>query len=130
MGELELVVNRKGLKLVIENKSWCRVYLIDNEIVVMLGANSLEKIVSKLLIAFVNMENKKYFTYQGIKMFTVLNMMEPHSVIAGKLRNDLGLELVVLDKEGNIVPIVSLLMENIVEWIEKLTIFMINYTDS
>lgn len=132
MDELELVVNRKGLKLVIQDKNWCRVYLINNDTMIILGANSFEKIVSKLLKALISKKNTKNFIYKGIKMSTVLNLMDPHTVIAKKERKgeELGLELVVLDKEGDILPLVNLSTEDIVEWIEKLTVLAINYTDN
>lgn len=130
MDELELVVNRKGLKLVIQDKDWCKVYLINNHTMIILGSNSIKKIVSKLLKALISNENTKNFIYQGIKMSTVLNLMDPHTVIAKKERKGEELELVVLDKEGDILPVVNLSTEDIVEWIEKLTVLAINYTDN
>lgn len=130
MDELELVVNRKGLKLVIQDKDRCKVYLINNDTMIILGSNSIKKIVSKLLKALISNENTKNFIYQGIKMSTVLNLMDPHTVIAKKERKGEELELVVLDKEGDILPVVNLSTEDIVEWIEKLTVLAINYTDN
>lgn len=130
MNELELVVDRKGLKLVIQNRNWCRVYLIKNDTMILLGANSLEKILSKLLIAFIPMKNIKSFIYLGVQMTTVLNLMEPHSVIAKKKSEDSELELVALNQEGSVLSLVKLSQNNITDWIEKLTIFMINYNKS
>jgi len=53
MDELELEVHGKKIKLLIHNRTWCEVYLLANDEIIALGGEDLDRIIPKLLIAFI-----------------------------------------------------------------------------
>lgn len=126
MDELELEAHGGKVKLINHNRTWCELYLLANGQDIFLGENSLDTIISKLLIAFIPEKDRKHFTYQDMEMFTVFNLMGPHAVVAGKERDNFGIELIFLSTEGNVIPMVTLSVEDIKEWISKLIKFMTN----
>lgn len=127
MDELELEAHGGKVKLINHNRSWCELYLLANGQDIFLGGNSLDTIISKLLIAFIPEKDRKHFTYQDMEMFTVFNLMGPHAVVAGKERDNFGIELIFISTKGNVIPMVTLSIEDIKEWISKLIKFMAIY---
>ncbi len=101
MEQLNLKVKDKTLQFVIKHPCsesyWCELFLVDETNNIRLGADSLDIILSRLLIAFLPAKNRKFFEYQSQKMFSIINLMEPHFVIAGVERENLGLELILID---------------------------------
>lgn len=126
MDELELEAHGRKVKLIKHDTTWCELYLLANGQVINLGGNSLDTISSKLLISFIPEKDRKHFTYQDMELFTVFNLMGPHAVVAGKERDNFGIELIFLSNEGNVIPMVTLSIEDIKEWISKLIKFIIN----
>ncbi len=88
-------------------------YLLANDEIIALGGEDLDRIVPKLLIAFIPGKDRKHFTYQDMELFTVFNLMGPHAVVAGREKDNCGIELVFLNNEGNVIPMVSLSIEDI-----------------
>ena len=127
MDELELEAHGRKVKLVIHDGTWCEFHLLVNGQVIDLGGERLDKIISKLLISFIPEKDRKHFTYQDMELFTVFNLMGPHAVVAGKERDNFGIEFIFLSNEGNVIPMVTLSIEDIKEWISKLIKFMTNY---
>ena len=127
MDELELIVDNKKIKLVVNSKQWCKLYFIQNDNIFKLGADDLGVIISKLMIAFVSNVDRKYVLYKGEQMFTIFCLMEPHTTITGRDINNSGLELFCIKDGGEIIPLVTLSIEDIRRWIIQLTDFMINY---
>ena len=126
MDELELEAHGKKVKLIMHNGTWCELYLLADGQVIDLGGDCLDKIISKLLISFIPEKDRKYFTYQDMELFTVFTLMGPHAVVAGKETDDFGIELIFLSNEGDVIPMVTLSIENMKEWISKLIRFMTN----
>ena len=120
MDELELEAHGRKVTLIIHDGTWCELYLMANDQVIELGGNCLDKIISKLLISFIPEKDRKHFIYQDMELFTVFNLMGPHAVVAGKERENFGMELIFLSNEGNVIPMVTLSIEDIKEWISKL----------
>lgn len=127
MDELELEARGEKIKLTIHECSWCEVYLLVNGEFMPMGGERLDKIISNLLISFMIQGDRKYFTYRDMKLFTVFNLMGPHAMVAGKESDNYGIELLFLSNEGNVVPMVTLSVEDIKEWIIKLVRFMTSY---
>lgn len=127
MDELVLEACEKKIKMIIHNRAWCQMYLLENDNAIILGENSLEIIISKLLNSFVPEKKRKYFIYNNEKLFTVVNLMGSHAVIAAKESEDFGIELIFLSNEGNMIPMVTLYREDIKEWINKLIKFIVSY---
>jgi len=127
MDELELEAHGRKMKLIIHDRTWCVVYLLANGKTITLGGECLDKIISKLLVSFIPEKDRKHFTYQDMELFTVFNLMGPHAVVAGKERDNYGIELIFLSNEGNVIPMVTLSTDDIKEWINKLIKFMISY---
>lgn len=127
MEELELEAHGRKMKLIIHDRTWCEVHLLANGETITLGGDCLDKIISKLLISFIPEKERKHFTYQDMELFTVFNLMGPHAVVAGKERDNYGIELIFLSNEGNVIPMVTLSTGDIKEWINKLIKFMTSY---
>lgn len=128
MDEIELMVDNKKIKLVIEQRKWCRVYYINDEITIKLGADIYEVIISKLLLAFDTNSNRKYVLYKGMEIFNVLCLMEPHTTIVGKELNDSGIELFCIEDGGNIIPLITLSENDIKRWMENLKCVIEEYS--
>lgn len=126
MVEVELGAQGGKIKLLIHDSAWCEIHLLANDSVINLGGENLERIISRLMISFIPEKDRKYFIYQDMKLFTVFNLMGPHAVVAGRERDDFGIELIFLSNEGNVIPMVVLSTEDIKEWIAILTKFMIS----
>ena len=101
--------------------------MVDETNNIRLGADSLDIILSRLLIAFLPAKNRKFFEYQSQKMFSIINLMEPHFVIAGVERENLGLELILIDSNEKIISSIHLFRDNIEEWIENIISFLVNH---
>ncbi len=127
MEELELEAHGRKMKLIIHDRTWCEVVLLANSETIMLGGDCLDKIISKLLISFIPKKGRKHFIYQDMELFTVFTLMGPHAVVAGKERDNYGIELIFLSNEGNVIPMVTLSIGDIKEWINKLIKFMTGY---
>lgn len=59
-----------------------------------------------------------------MKLFTVITLMDSHSVIAGYYKNK-QLELFFIDTSGNIIPMMSLSLEIETEWIKEIISFIL-----
>ena len=131
MEQLNLKVKDKSLQFVIKHPCsesyWCELFLVDETNNIRLGADSLDIILSRLLIAFLPAKNRKFFEYQSQKMFSIINLMEPHFVIAGVERENLGLELILIDSNEKIISSIHLFRDNIEEWIENIISFLVNH---
>lgn len=126
MDEIVLESHGKMIKMIIHDKIWCEVYLIRGDESVALGGERLDKIISDLLIAIVSEKERRHFIYQNMELFTVFNLMGPHAVVAGREKDNCGIELIFLSGEGNVMPMLTLLNEDIKKWIDKLTKIMTN----
>lgn len=123
-GKLILKKDNKFLKFVVINKLWYEIYLCENNMEIKLGANSPDRIFCSLITSFLLVEERKYFTFSNMKLFTVMNLMDSHSVIAGYYKNK-QLELVFIDSSGNIIPMMSLSSEIEAEWIKEIISFIL-----
>lgn len=126
MDGIILSVEKKSLKLLPEKNNWCQVYFIGDKDI-RLGANSIDKVISGLLIAFLPHQNKKAFYYGGLKLFTIINLMDSHSVIAGHVKTEDRLELIFLNSEGNVIPMMTLTTEIKADWIVQICTFLTTY---
>lgn len=123
-GELILKKDNKFLKFTVINKFWYEIYLCENYMEIKLGANSPDRIFCGLITSFLPVEERKYFTFSNMKLFTVMNLMDSHSTIAGYYKNNM-LELFFIDTSGNIIPMMSLSPEIETEWIKEIISFII-----
>lgn len=123
-GELILKKDNKFLKFVVVNKFWYELYLCENNMEIKLGANSPDRIFDGLITSFLPVEERKYFMFSNMKLFTVVNLMDSHSTIAGYYKNN-QLELVFIDTIGNIMPMMSLSAEIETEWIKEIISFIL-----
>lgn len=120
MDEIVLRFKNKKIKMLIHDNLWCEMYLVKKEEVIALGGEMLEKIISGLLNILNSKIDRKYFDYQDMQLFTIFNLMGPHAVIAGRKCNNNKIELIFLDVNGGVMPMVHLSLEDITEWVNKL----------
>ena len=125
MDVIELKADEKMLKLTITDNEWCQVYLVEDKEEIRLGANGFCRILSKFVITFMPSQ-KKYFQYGGIEMFTIMNLMDSHSVVAGRKKSETELELIFIDTNGNIRPMMTVTTEVEVDWIKQLCKYLTN----
>lgn len=127
MDKIELFAGDKKIKIVVKKNGWSNIYFISDNKNIKLGANGVSKIVSKLLIALDSEGEKKYIQYKGLRIFTVFCLMEPHATIAGRGINNSELELLCIKDNGDIIPLVSLSINDIERWTIQLTDFILKY---
>lgn len=121
MEEIELVANERQIKIQIQNRNYCFLYLIIKEESVFLGENSLDKVLIGLLTSFLSDKNRNYFSYQGInEMMHVFNLMGPLSSVLGKEESDSGLKLFYVSKDGELSPLILLTEEDKIKWIGEI----------
>lgn len=120
MDEIELLVGDKKIKIVVKQNGWSDIYFIKDNTNVKLGANGISKIISKLVTAFDTSLDRKYVHYKGIKIFTIFCLMEPHATIAGRSVNDSELELLCIEDNGNVLPLVTLSEGDMKRWLYQL----------
>lgn len=119
--EIELVANERQIKIQIQNRNYCFLYLIIKEESVFLGENSLDKVLIGLLTSFLSDKNRNYFSYQGInEMMHVFNLMGPLSSVLGKEESDSGLKLFYVSKDGELSPLILLTEEDKIKWIGEI----------
>ncbi|MCM1091745.1 MAG: hypothetical protein NC413_12945 [Muribaculum sp.] len=122
MNEINLEADGKTLKLTYEVQDrivWCEVCFVKDGVSTMLAGDTIERILSKLVIGFMEVEDRIYFNYRGFEMYTIA-VLQPHSVLAGRIDKSGELELVFLDTPGNIIPLMKLTTEDKLNWITQI----------
>ncbi|MBE5995693.1 MAG: hypothetical protein E7247_25265 [Paenibacillaceae bacterium] len=125
MDTLVLENNNEKLKLIACNTTWYQVVYETNKKTMVIGANSIDRILKKLLLHLFRAEEVETFNYKGIDYFSILNLMSPHSVIAGRYNKDEELEIHLLDDSGNTFHLFTLDKDTRLEWIKLLVEFTI-----
>lgn len=131
MNELTLKNGTKSIRFVISydnySRGWCELFFRSGKTKLRLGANDATTVFSKLMIGFLSSNNRKCFSYSSIEMFTIMNVMDSHAVIAGREVDDV-LELFFLSTEGEVMPLMYVTDEIKADWITKIVSFMITKT--
>ena len=128
LNELMLETYEGKIKLVVCDNGWCKMHWISNKEDLLLGADSVEIIISKLL-TFLSEKletERKYFVYKEMKLFTILNLMGPLATIAGMEVDNYGIKLIFLDYKGDVTQLGVLSIEDKKVWIKKLTEYALN----
>ena len=123
MHELTLKSETKSIRFVISENGWCQLYFHDGSKALKLGANDEKTVFSKLILGFLCLHNRNYFTYSGMEMFTIMNIMDSHATIAGREINNT-LELLFLNPEGQVMPLMYLSEDLKSEWITQIISFL------
>lgn len=133
MAEIDLEAEGKILKLIYkitDTLVWCEVYFVKDGVETRVGAETIERILSRLVISFMETEDRLYFNYGGFEMYQIA-ILQSHSVLAGRVDESGELELVFLDTPGNIIPLMKLTTDDKVKWITQifgyLTDFMLEH---
>ena len=101
---------------------WCELIFCDGSKKIKLGGYDTKTIFSKLLIGFLPLKERNYFTYSGMKLFTVM-CISPHAVIAGREDDD-RLKLFFIDTQGKIFPLLYITDEIKIKWISEIISFL------
>lgn len=123
MYELNLKQENKMIKVLLLHDDWCQVFFKDDNMEIKLGANTIDKFSSNLIISFLSLNDRSFFIYSEMKLFSIVNLMDSHAVIAGRYKGKL-LELIFLDTNGNVVPMMNLTEKTMVKWINKMICFI------
>ena len=116
----ELILFTTQLNFIIKYSSnWSDIYISKNDSIKKLGSQALDVLISDIIISFLNIKDRKYFEYMGDRLFTISNLMDSHSVIAGKYIND-DLELIHLDTYGKKFYLCSLNENQRIDWIKQI----------
>ncbi len=125
MDTISLDSHGKILDLVIHKRSWCEIYLQTEDGKMALGGNSLELVITKLLYSFMFEKDRSYFSYQNMELFTVVNLMGPHAVVAAREKGNNEIEFMFLSNNGEIIPMLTLSEEKMKEWINIVVCFLV-----
>lgn len=126
MDVIELKADEKILKLIIADNNWCQVYLVEDNKEIRLGAEGFCFILSKLIVAFMPSQNKKHYQYRGIEIFVITYLVDLHATIAGIEKSETELEMIFIDTNGNIRPMMTVTTEIEVDWITQLCKYLTN----
>jgi len=123
---LELPAGNKALvfEIASEGIKWCRLYATTKNDKTKLGANVFEKIKKNILTALMPPYITKKGIINGVNVFTVVNLMEPHAAILASPTENFGLTLYFLPI-NDFYPLFELAKEDIQLWVSKLTSFKI-----
>ena len=105
----------------------CTMYHIKDGKVMRLGEETLDRILSKLIVGFLEIEDRKFFTYSGLEMYTVVILMASPSVLAAQIEEPGVLRLIFLDTPGNVFPLMRLTTEDKINWITQISEHMKDY---
>ena len=123
MATIDLEAENQMLRLDYEVQDrlvWCNVYYINDGKVMRLAEERLEKILSKLIIGFWEIEGRNFYTRSGLEMYTVTTLMGPHSGLAAHIEEPGSLRLVFIDTHGNVFPLMRLTTEDKINWITQI----------
>ncbi|MDE7251741.1 MAG: hypothetical protein K2O32_02185 [Acetatifactor sp.] len=122
MAEINLEADGKTLQLlygISDVMVWCQVYLVKDGVRTSLGAETIDRILPRLVISFMDIEDRKFFNYRGLELYPITNL-QPLSTLAGRIDESGELELVFLDTPGNIIPLMKLTTDDKVKWITQI----------
>ena len=122
MNEINLEADGKTLKLTYEVWDiivWCEVCFVQDGVSTILGGDTIERILSKLVIGFMEVEDRYFANYRGLEMYTVI-VLQPLSQIAGHIDDCGDLELLYIDTPGNVTPLMKLTTEDKLNWITQI----------
>lgn len=107
----ELVLSSENDKdkliIVIKNGNWSEVYIEHEKKRIKLGSQGLDNILYGIILSFLNIRERSLFQYLDYNLFTIVNLMDSHSVIAGRYIKD-KLELYHLETRGKLQYLLSL----------------------
>ncbi|MCM1091747.1 MAG: hypothetical protein NC413_12955 [Muribaculum sp.] len=130
MATIDLKAENKILRLVYELQDrlvWCNVYYINDGKIMRLAEERLEKILSKLIIGFWEIEGRNFYTRSGLEMYTVTTLMGPLSGLTAHIEEHGGVRLIFIDTHGNVFPLMRLTMEDKINWITQIFEHMSDY---
>jgi len=70
-------------------------------------------------------KDRSYFSYQNMELFTVVNLMGPHAVVAAREMGNNEIEFMFLSNNGEIIPMLTLSEEKMKEWINIIVCFLV-----
>lgn len=135
MGRIDLKTKDGILRLEYSNQEchscqWCKIYLVTENEVTYLAAKPLEMLLSKLLTAFMEIQDREYVSYKGIpNVFVISNLEASHSTLLGKKTESGELELLFEETFGNIITLVTLTDEDKINWTETIFEHLIEIRD-
>lgn len=107
MVELIMSAGQKKIIFCPNSDYWSTVFFEKDDIKEKIGAQSLDKILFGFILAFMNVNEKKFFTYQKSELFTIVNLVDSLSVVAGRYVDD-DLEIYHIQTDGNLVWLLTL----------------------
>lgn len=122
MAEIDLEAEGKTLKLIYEVRDiivWCEIYFVKDGVKTCLGGDTIERILSKLVIGFMDIEDRKFHNYRGLELYQITTL-QPHSILAGRIDDCGDLELLYIDTPGNITPLMKLAEDEKINWINQI----------
>ncbi len=123
MGIIDLKAGDRILRLRYSSESsfqWCDIYLVVDNMETRLAALDLDKFLSRLVIAFMDRKERKYYCHQNMELFTITPLMAAHSVLAGRITDSGDLELIFIATHGEITRLMTLTEEDKIQWIQTI----------
>ena len=129
MGRIDLKTTEGILRLEYSTRNqqrrnpyqWCEIYFITENAETYLAARPLEMLLSKLLIAFMDIQDRKYISYQGMQnVFTISSLECCHATLLGNKTESGELELIFEGTYGDLMKLATLTEEDKINWIETI----------
>ena len=108
MAKLEFKADDKRLLLSVDTDGikWCTLFIESDKKVVRLGSEMYEILKDKFSVLQAAAEQKT-IVYDGVSIFPIMNLSEPHASLAGSPIID-GVELYLLDINNKFYPVMKL----------------------
>ena len=128
MARLDLTVGDRTLVIDAQKRIWSTLYLEHNNETIKIGSHYLDDIISGLLVSFGTYYNKKTSELNGLEVFNVVCVMDPHAQVLGS-KIESNIKLFFINFEGEHIPIFTLTPDDIERLTKQITKFMIEYKE-
>lgn len=128
MGRIDLKTTEGILRLECSIRSrqrkpyqWCEIYYITENEETYLAARVLDILLSKLLIAFIDVPDRRYVSYKGMQnAFTISSLECSHSALLGNKTESGELEIIFEGTQGELMKLATLSVEDQIDWVKSI----------
>lgn len=111
----------------INENHWCVLSIKRNGQNIKLGADEINRICKKLVEKLSYIQNNKPFIYNNQKIYSVISLFDPHSTLSYRLIDNNTIQLMMLDKDRVIIPLIYLSEKERIICIDKIKLFISDY---
>ena len=132
--EIRLNAKNASLILVVDRRAhfdWSTVHVLSSmhDEAILIGCSTLEKFEARFIEAFKPLTGPRpnKFTWHGKTMFEIIVLEAPHAVMAVEEMYDGGLEINIMDIDGNFLPSIYVTRDDMDRWLKVLEEYRLNH---